>query len=1001
MRLISFILFLVFILSIYGCSKNEDFTASKVKFNSDWHFTKAENETISDDAFITDNNFESWEKVSLPHTAKIEPKIVNNQWQGISWYKKTFILPISSKEKKLFLHFEGAMNIAEVWINGKKLIKHQGGYLPFAVDFSEVATFDKANTVTVKLNNKDNPITGPKPLEKLDFNTYGGVYRNVWLITKNQLHITDAILENKTASGGVFVTYPKVSKEEASIHIKTHIRNELSKASSFLVRHSIIKNDSVFVSEETQKYTLHRGADQQVLTNILLKNPELWSPKFPNLYHLKTEIIQNGNVVDAEINRIGIKTMKFVGQDFYLNGEKTFLRGVNRHQEYPYIGYALSNNANYRDAKKIKDAGFDYVRLSHYPQSKSFMNACDELGLMNINAILGWQYFSKDKKFQKHVFQTAKDLIRRDRNHASVLAWEVSLNESWMPEAFIDSLTTIAKKEYPGNQNFTAGWQPYGYDMYLQARQHRLKHYDPKIKKPYNVSEYGDWEYYAMNAGLNQDSWGNLLQKERSSRQLRNAGEKALLQQATNIQEAHNDNLKTPAFADGYWVMFDYNRGYADDLEASGIMDLFRLPKPSYYFYQSQRDAHHPQGKPMIYIANQWKKDSPLEVRVFSNCDEVELFLNGKSVGRQKPDVNRISDHLKHPPFTFKLIKFLEGKLEAKGYIENKLEATDVVLTPEKPSQIKVIIDDDYQNLEEESSDVFFVYAYVTDKNGTVIPGFEGEINFKVAGDAEIIGENTVSCEAGIASVLIKTSTNIKNITITASSKELMIRSQNKKTANFSNIPQRFLDFQNNSQGNCIVKGDPSKKQIALTFDDGPTALTQSILHILKEYNAKATFFWQGKFLDSQKHIIKKAKTNGHLVANHSWNHENGSKLSNQNLWEQQVEKTFLQLEVNGITDSKYYRPPYGAITQDQIDFLGSKNIRTVLWSLTTMDWDSKQNQEGKMFEKFKKNIHNGAIVLLHDFDFGNPTAKLKDLEKMLNYGTSLGFKFVNIEDVM
>jgi len=108
-----------------------------------------------------------------------------------------------------------------------------------------------------------------------------------------------------------------------------------------------------------------------------------------------------------------------------------------------------------------------------------------------------------------------------------------------------------------------------------------------------------------------------------------------------------------------------------------------------------------------------------------------------------------------------------------------------------------------------------------------------------------------------------------------------------------------------------------------------------------------------------------------------------------------------LQLEVNGITDSKYYRPPYGAITQDQIDFLGSKNIRTVLWSLTTMDWDSKQNQEGKMFEKFKKNIHNGAIVLLHDFDFGNPTAKLKDLEKMLNYGTSLGFKFVNIEDVM
>ena len=220
------------------------------------------------------------------------------------------------------------------------------------------------------------------------------------------------------------------------------------------------------------------------------------------MYDLKTEIIQNKNVIDREIATIGIKTIKFEGQDFYLNGKKTFLRGVNRHQEYPYVGYALSDQANYRDAKKIKDAGFDYVRISHYPQSPAFMKACDELGLMTIDAILGWQYFNEDEAFQKHVFQTAKDLIRRDRNHASVLAWEVSLNESWMPEPFIDSLTTIAHQEYPGDQGFTAGWQSYGYDIYLQARQHRLQHYDSTLTKPYVVSEYGDWEYYAMNAGL-------------------------------------------------------------------------------------------------------------------------------------------------------------------------------------------------------------------------------------------------------------------------------------------------------------------------------------------------------------------------------------------------------------------------------------------------------------------------------------------------------------------
>jgi beta-galactosidase len=402
------------------------------------------------------------------------------------------------------------------------------------------------------------------------------------------------------------------------------------------------------------------------------------------------------------------------------------------------------------------------------------MNACDELGLVTIDAILGWQYFSEDKKFQTHIFQTAKDLIRRDRNHASVIAWEVSLNESWMPELFIDSLVNIAKKEYPGNQCFTAGWQSYGYDIYLQARQHRLQHYDPNLKKPYNVSEYGDWEYYAMNAGLNQDDWNGLLKEERSSRQLRSAGEKALLQQAKNIQEAHNDNLSTPAFADGYWVMFDYNRGYADDLESSGIMDIFRIPKPSFYFYKSQRDYDHPFGKPMVYIANKWKKDSPLDVTVFSNCDEVELFLNGKSVGRKKPDTNRISDNLKHPPFTFNLKSFKKGKLVAKAFIKNKIVVTDIVISPEKPSKIKVVIDDNYIDLKKEDNDVFFVYANVVDENNTVISDFKGNIQFNIEGKGIFIGENPVKVEAGVASILLKTNTkNLKDIKVTAISNEL------------------------------------------------------------------------------------------------------------------------------------------------------------------------------------------------------------------------------------
>lgn len=758
---------------LLACGNNKSTYVEKQNFNNDWAFKLIEASKVDSTYFQEEINIKSWEKVQLPHTTRLEPKIVNDQWQGVCWYRKNFNLPDNLKGKQLYLKFEGAMNIAEVWVNGEKLIDHHGGYLPFVVNITNVANFNQDNNITVKLDNRDSPITGPKPLKILDFNTYGGLYRNVWLIAKDALHITDPILENKTASGGVFVTYPEVSKEEASVLVKTHIRNEYDNEVSFIVKNTLLKNNIEVVSLSSNKQNLGIASAKEVLVEMQVISPELWSPATPNLYQLKTEIIRDGIVVDQEITRIGIKTMKFVGQDFYLNGKKTFLRGVNRHQEYPYIGYALSDNANYRDAKKIKDAGFDYVRLSHYPHSPSFMDACDELGIMTIDAILGWQYFSEDQKFQKHIFQTARDLIRRDRNHASVLAWEVSLNESWMPEAFIDSLTTIAHQEYLGNQCFTAGWQSYGYDIYLQARQHRLNHYDKNLKKPYNVSEYGDWEYYAMNAGLDQNNWGDLLQEERSSRQLRGAGENALLQQATNIQEAHNDNLNTPAFADAYWVMYDYNRGYADDLEASGIMDIFRLPKPAYYFFKSQRDADDPYGKPIVHIANNWQKESPLDVRIFSNCDEVELFLNGHSLGRQKPDQNRISTNLKHPPFIFTIPKYVFGKLEAKGFINNSNVANHIVYSPEKPSKINVIIDDNYKGLKNDKNDIFFVNAYLVDKNNTVISDFTGSALFTIEGKGTLIGENPVNFEAGVASIVLKANTNLKDVKVTASSKEL------------------------------------------------------------------------------------------------------------------------------------------------------------------------------------------------------------------------------------
>ncbi|MBL4826379.1 MAG: DUF4982 domain-containing protein [Spongiibacteraceae bacterium] len=763
--------------------QSPDNTSSfSINFNQGWKFTKTAKDTLP----LTDDG-EQWQAISLPHTPNIEPKIVNEQWQGYSWYIKEFHSEKTWEEKIAFIRFEGAMNKAEVWLNNKKLAVHHGGYLPFVVNITQALNSDQKNTLIVKLNNHDNPVTGPKPLKSLDFLMYGGLYRGVTLSLKNKIHITDEIAAQQQASGGIFVTYPLVTKQQAQVSVKTHIQNASNTAQDISVSQQIILHDKVIAETHAEKFTLPAKQSKQTQSLLNVLEPALWSPQSPQLYQLVTTVYQNGTAIDQKHTNIGIRHFELRNNELFINGEKTFLRGVNRHQEYPYIGYALSDNAQWRDAIKIKEAGFDYVRLSHYPHSPAFMDAADNIGLVVLDAILGWQYFSEDKTFQEHVFQTCRDMIRRDRNHASVLAWECSLNESWMPETFIDTLHEIVHQEFPGDNVYSAGWQSYGYDIYLQARQHRLEHYK-KPNKPYVVSEYGDWEYYAMNAGLNQDSWGELLQEERSSRQLLSDGEKRLLQQASNIQEAHNDNLSIPAFADGYWVMFDYNRGYANDLEASGIMSIDRIPKYAYYFYQSQRDAdqqsRHYQSGPMVYIASDWDKSSSSTVRIFSNTQTVELFLNGVSLGIQQADNNAQSNKLSHPPFTFALKEFVAGELKALAYIDSKVVAEHTIHTPlDKVASITLEIDESRVSAEAGVNDVIFAYARLRDKNGTVLKRSGEPLEISLQGDVELINPSPLLVESGELALLLKIGDSLNGASVKVTSPSLKLES---KTVFFS-----------------------------------------------------------------------------------------------------------------------------------------------------------------------------------------------------------------------
>jgi beta-galactosidase len=726
-----------------------------------WRFVRADPEG----AHHPDFDDGDWSAATLPHTARVEALVTGEpgsdtyQWQGICWYRRSIDVPADASGRRVFLHFDGAMNVADVWWNGTHLGRHMGGWLPFGFDVSELARPGQANTLAVRLDNRDNPVTGPKPLGELDFNSYHGLYRSVRLVVKDPLHITDPVLADRPGSGGLFVTFPSASRESAVVRVQVHVRNDDRTERGFVARTTLVGPDgTVVATADLDRARLAPGEEVTMVQEMTVERPALWDLHSPNLHAVAVQLVNDDDsVADAADVRVGIRRIDISSEGFRLNGERLFLRGANRHQEYPYIGYALSDAAQRRDAQKIKDAGFDYVRLSHYPHAPAFLDACDELGLVVMDCIPGWQYFDREsEEFAALQVDNCRQMIRRDRNHPCVILWEVSLNESWMTDSFVAASQGAAHEEYPGDQCFTCGWTD-GYDVFIQARQHGGCTEVGGL--PCVVSEYGDWEYYAQNAGLQQGTWADLAPDEANSRQLRWHGEAAQLQQATNFQEAHNDNLKTVAFADGLWVMFDYNRGYAPDIESSGCLDLFRLPKLSRSFFRSQRppDEELPQAEsgPMVFIASTWTPESSTDVRVFSNCEEVALYLDGGLLGRRKPDADRLSTHLAFPPFTFPVGSFRSGTLEALGHIGGLEAARHAVSTPGTVRRLDLWLDEGGVPFAADGKDMVFLHAELRDASGTTVPDAWENVSFGVTGDLDVLGPNPFSSDAGIASALI------------------------------------------------------------------------------------------------------------------------------------------------------------------------------------------------------------------------------------------------------
>lgn len=761
--------------------------------NPAWRFHKGAMEGAETKEF----NDKDWTVVSLPDGIEYLPTEASGciNYQGEVWYRKHFTPDAALKGKKLFLHFEAIMGKSKVFVNGKLLTEHFGGYLPVIADVTDVLDWNGDNVIAVWADNSDDPSYPPgKAQDVLDYTYFGGIYRDCWLIAHNNVFITDPNYENEVAGGGLFVAFGKVSDALAEVQLKIHVRNATKNPFSGRVEYMLLQPDGTEVARLSDKIQVKAGRATTVSDRMPVKQPMLWTPSTPTLYNLLVRVLdKEGNVIDGYRRRIGIRSIEFKGKDgFYLNGRPYGkpLIGANRHQDFAVVGNAVANSIHWRDARKLKDVGMEIIRNAHCPQDPAFMDACDELGLFVIVNTPGWQFWNDAPEFAQRVYSDIRNVVRRERNHPSVWLWEPILNETWYPADFAKNTRDIVDAEYPypycysgsdsearGHENFPV------YFAHPANMQDASKEIDPT--KTYFTREWGD----------NVDDWSS---HNSPSRVARNWGEQPMRVQAQHYACPYYpvtsyDVLykQSPQHVGGcLWHSFDHQRGYHPDPFYGGLMDVFRQPKYSYYMFMAQRPAvkndRNAGSGPMVYIAHEMTPFSGKDVTVYSNCDEVRLTFNkGGKTYTYKKDKNRPG--MPSPVITFPdVYDFMVDKafsrtqkqddvyLLAEGLIDGKVIATHKVVPARRPEKILLWMDNEGTDLKADGSDFVTVVAAVADKNGNIKRLNNYNIRFSIEGEGRLLGgpgvlANPVPVKWGTAPVLVQSTLKPGKIRITAS----------------------------------------------------------------------------------------------------------------------------------------------------------------------------------------------------------------------------------------
>jgi beta-galactosidase len=726
-----------------GAARPEGATAGGrmvLPINRNWKYSKS----VVDGGHRKDFDDSAFESVVIPHTNVRLPwhSFDDKTYEFVSLYRRRFKLPAEAKGKRVFVDFEGVMTASTVWINGVRLGEYQGGYTPFSFDLTPHLDFGGENVLAVDVDSTERPDIPPFGYQ-IDYLTFGGIYREV------SLRIVPAtFIEN------VFAKPQAVLSGHPTVDVDCFLMHSEASKEPFTIDVDLRDGERVLAKGSTRVPPSEAGTEPMAHSVHLdnLGSIKLWDLLNPNLYTVHARLLAGTRLVDHESRRIGFREAQFTDHGFELNGKVIKLRGLDRHQTFPFVGQAMPGRGQRSDANILrKKMHCNIVRTSHYPQSRHFLDACDEMGLLVLEEIPGWQHIG-DEPWKLISIDNVSRMIRRDWNHPSIILWGVRINESLDDHDFYTRTNAAAHRLDATRQ--TGGIRYFQSSEFLE-----------------DVFTMNDFGFPLMPPNhpryLNTEFVGHTYPTKTIDQVER------LTEHAMRHARIHDQLASNPQYAGGIgWCAFDYNThadfGTGDRICYHGVTDIFREPKPAAGFYKSQCD---PSEEAVLEPAFHWARGDEsigfTKAVVCSNCDHLKYFIADKLVAEADPNKAEFP-HLRYAPFVADLGKAVGnwGDLRIEGYIQGKLAITKS-MSGRGVDQKFTLAPDDTQ-LNADGADSTRVVLRVTDEYGAIRPFANDAIKLSVEGPAEIIGDNPFSVIGGTGAIWIRAKEQAGTVILTA-----------------------------------------------------------------------------------------------------------------------------------------------------------------------------------------------------------------------------------------